>query len=174
VDTDGDGVGDNSDAFPTDPNESVDTDGDGVGDNSDAFPTDPNESVDTDGDGVGDNSDAFPTDPNESADTDGDGIGNNADTDDDNDEMPDTFEVQYGLRPLDPTDADEDPDNDGATNLEEYIAGTNPILAPASQDLLKDSGGGGSMGTDLALLLLLAGLFRMRREYVFVDYERSE
>ena len=34
---DGDGVGDNSDAFPWDANESVDSDGDGYGDNSDAF-----------------------------------------------------------------------------------------------------------------------------------------
>ena len=31
-------MGDNSDAFPNDPNESVDSDGDGVGDNGDAFP----------------------------------------------------------------------------------------------------------------------------------------
>ena len=42
VDTDGDGVRDNADAFPTDPTEWVDTDGDGVGDNADADPTDPN------------------------------------------------------------------------------------------------------------------------------------
>ncbi|WP_101757719.1 filamentous hemagglutinin N-terminal domain-containing protein [Oceanicoccus sp. KOV_DT_Chl] len=78
-DADGDGVGDDSDAFPNDPNESVDTDGDGVGDNSDTFPNDPTESVDTDGDGVGDNSDAFPNDPTESVDTDGDGVGDNSD-----------------------------------------------------------------------------------------------
>jgi hypothetical protein len=57
VDTDGDGVGDNADAFPDDPSETVDSDGDGVGDNSDAFPNDPTESADSDGDGIGDNSD---------------------------------------------------------------------------------------------------------------------
>ena len=79
VDTDGDGVADEEDAFPMDPAESVDTDGDGVGDNSDAFPADPAESVDTDGDGIGDNSDAFPADPAESVDTDGDGVGDDAD-----------------------------------------------------------------------------------------------
>ena len=39
-DTDGDGVGDNSDAFPGDASETLDTDGDGVGDNSDAYPYD--------------------------------------------------------------------------------------------------------------------------------------
>jgi len=35
VDSDGDGVADEQDAFPLDPNESVDTDGDGYGNNSD-------------------------------------------------------------------------------------------------------------------------------------------
>ena len=69
------------DAFPDDATETVDTDGDGVGDNSDlfqmtrtnqltlmemvwrqldVFPEDPNESGDTDRDGVGDNTDTFP------------------------------------------------------------------------------------------------------------------
>jgi hypothetical protein len=79
TDSDGDGVGDNGDAFPNDPNETADSDGDGVGDNSDAFPNDPNETTDSDGDGIGDNSDAFPNDPNETADSDGDGVGDNGD-----------------------------------------------------------------------------------------------
>ena len=79
VDTDADGIGDNTDAFPMDASESADTDGDGVGDNVDAFPDDPNESVDTDADGIGDNTDAFPMDASESADTDGDGVGDNVD-----------------------------------------------------------------------------------------------
>ena len=42
---------------------SSNSDGDGVGNNSDAFPQDPEETTDTDGDGVGDNSDADPDDP---------------------------------------------------------------------------------------------------------------
>ena len=67
------------DAFPNNPNESVDTDGDGIGDNSDAFPNDPLESVDTDDDGAGDNTDAFPFDPSETRDTDNDGVGDNSD-----------------------------------------------------------------------------------------------
>jgi len=67
----------------------VDSDGDGVPDEDDAFPNDPTEWDDTDGDGVGDNADAFPNDPTETTDTDGDGIGNNADPDDDNDGVPD-------------------------------------------------------------------------------------
>jgi hypothetical protein len=70
-------------------NVGVDTDGDGVPDEQDAFPDDPAEWADTDDDGVGDNADAFPDDPSETTDTDNDGIGNNADTDDDGDGVPD-------------------------------------------------------------------------------------
>ena len=55
------------------------------------------EFTDTDGDGVPDFADDFPNDPNEFEDFDGDGIGNNADPDDDNDGMPDSFEMLYGL-----------------------------------------------------------------------------
>jgi len=76
ADTDGDGVPDDEDAFPTDTAESVDTDGDGIGDAAD---------TDDDGDGVPDNNDAFPTDPTESSDLDGDGIGDSADSDVDGD-----------------------------------------------------------------------------------------
>ncbi len=47
-----------------DDQEPVDSDGDGVADEDDAFPYDPNETKDTDGDGVGDNADAYPEDPN--------------------------------------------------------------------------------------------------------------
>ena len=79
VDSDGDGIGDNEDAFPDDPNEWADADSDGVGDNGDAFPNDSSETADSDGDGVGDNGDAFPNDPDETVDSDGDGIGDNED-----------------------------------------------------------------------------------------------
>lgn len=46
--------------------------------------------------------------------------------DSDSDGMDDCWEVQYGLNPDDPTDAELDNDGDGFTNLQEYNAGTNP------------------------------------------------
>ena len=60
IDSDGDGVEDDEDAFPDDPDETHDDDGDGVGNNTDEFPQDPDEQYDSDGDGVGNNADDFP------------------------------------------------------------------------------------------------------------------
>lgn len=136
ADTDGDGVHDFNDFFPNDPNEQSDLDNDGIGDNSD---------TDRDGDGVLNINDPFPEDASESSDTDNDGLGNNSDTDDDNDGvpdsqdaspldalsdsdsdgMPDGWESAHGLDPL-MDDAGLDKDGDGVTNLDEFLAGTNP------------------------------------------------
>jgi len=110
-DSDSDGLPDHIDAFPNDPNEMLDSDGDGIGNNSDTDddndgipdnmdlkPYDPNTDdippvmtgeLDDDGNGIPNVMDAFPNDKNEILDTDGDGIGNNTDTDDDNDGIPD-------------------------------------------------------------------------------------
>lgn len=99
-DSDGDGFFDSIDGAPYDPNEISDQDLDGVGDFTDKFPNDPSESVDTDGDSVGDNSDAFPLDPEESRDTDSDGDGDNKDIDDDNDGYSDEQEAIDGTNPL--------------------------------------------------------------------------
>src|SRR5215204_898439 len=54
-----------------------------------------------------------------------------ADQDTDRDGIPDAWEIQYGFQPNNPLDANNDPDGDGVSNLNEYIAGTNP-LNPAS------------------------------------------
>ena len=118
-DADGDGYGDQSDAFPNDENEWADSDNDGVGDNADAFPNDANEWADSDNDGVGDNADVFPMDASETMDSDNDGEGDNADTDDDNDGLLDTEETTLGTDPFDEdTDGDEVNDKDDALPLD--------------------------------------------------------
>lgn len=119
IDSDGDLVADEFDAFPTDPAASVDTDGDG-------FPDQWNEGYDISDSTTGLSLDEFPSDPSEHSDNDGDGTGDNADLDDDNDGMPDEFEVLYGLNPFDSADANEDLDGDGSTNLEEFLSNTDP------------------------------------------------
>jgi len=96
-----------------------DTDGDGLSDGDEVLiygsdPTNP----DTDGDGLFDGFEVFLGTSPTNRDTDGDG-------------MPDGYEVldAFGnlrpidqrLNPLDPTDADDDYDGDGLTNLEEYL-----------------------------------------------------
>ena len=48
--------------------------------------------------------------------------------DSNNNGIPDEWESQYGLAGANAA-ADADPDNDGRTNIEEYNAGTNPIIA---------------------------------------------
>ncbi|MGC6402126.1 MAG: gliding motility-associated C-terminal domain-containing protein [Flavobacteriaceae bacterium] len=125
------------DAFPTDPNEYWDTDGDGIGDNSDpdidgdgvsnevertpkwngpaywdhptqthirSNPFDP----DTDGDGYNDGIDGAPIDDKSIKDTDGDGTGDQSDNDIDGDGLTNRQEDQLGLDP-----ANWDSDGDG-------------------------------------------------------------
>ena len=45
----------------------------------------------------------------------------------DGDGMPDWWEERYGFDPYDPTDAEQDEDGDGYTNIEEYNNGNNPL-----------------------------------------------
>ena len=87
LDTDGDGVTDTNDAFPTEITQWNDADMDGYGDNpngfnGDQFPDDETQYIDVDGDGHGDNpagteGDLFPNNPDQWQDRDGDGYGDN-------------------------------------------------------------------------------------------------
>jgi len=79
----------------------LDTDGDGVSDAQDAFPSDPNETIDTDKDGIGDNAD---TDDDNDGLT--DLVEQQAGTDprnkdSDNDGLDDGWEMENGTNPLD-------------------------------------------------------------------------
>jgi pectate lyase len=49
-----------------------------------------------------------------------------APADSDHDGMPDDWETTHGLNPNDPSNAQADPDEDGYTNLEEFLNGTDP------------------------------------------------
>ncbi len=64
-------------------------------------------------------------------DTDADGTPNITDSDDDNDGMPDAWETDNELDPLDAADASLDADDDGMTNLQEYLEGTDPNVSDA-------------------------------------------
>jgi hypothetical protein len=131
-------------------------------DTTDGCPDDPNKTdpgicgcgvaeTDSDGDQTPDCTDAFPDDPDEWLDSDGDRMGNNADIDDDNDGMPDEWELTYGLDPLDKTGnngGDGDFDGDGWSNYDEYTYGTKPNddgtmpIRPEVQEVIPQDGAG--------------------------------
>ena len=104
----------------------VDVDNDDIDDNIDncLLHTNPNQ-ANADGDSAGDACDDYPNNPNEIKDSDGDGMGDN-------------YETAYGLNPLNPADANIDSDGDGKTNLEEFLAGTNPTDVVINQEKSED------------------------------------
>lgn len=57
----------------------------------------------------------------------------------DRDGLPNAWELQYQLNPLDPTDAAGDADGDGLSNADEYALGTNPRLSDTDGDGFSDS-----------------------------------
>ncbi|MBU2552700.1 MAG: hypothetical protein KKB20_30080, partial [Proteobacteria bacterium] len=57
--------------------------------------------------------------------------------DEDEDGMPDTWEIANGLNPK-VNDANLDPDGDGLTNLQEYRLGTNPQVTDTDGDGMPD------------------------------------
>lgn len=79
--------------------------------------------------------DGFDGDPeygiilSEGQDFDGDLLIDLVDQDDDNDLIPDVWEIRFSLNPLLAMDASSDTDGDGKSSLEEYIADTDPTNA---------------------------------------------
>ncbi|MBQ3811018.1 MAG: hypothetical protein II839_09400, partial [Kiritimatiellae bacterium] len=60
-------------------------------------------------------------------------------TDSDGDGAEDWWETEFGFDPSDPADAALDPDSDGLSNLAEFLAGTNPLLADSDGDGIPDA-----------------------------------
>lgn len=127
-DSDGDGLSDAEedsngnylvDSDETDPF-NADTDGDGIGDGTDAFPLDPAESSDSDGDAKGDNSDNCTLQPNTlQRDTDQDGYGNYCDPDFDNNLIVNAADLAYlksRFFATDPNGIHADLNGDGVVN----------------------------------------------------------
>lgn len=132
ADADSDGLGDACDPCPADGFN--DADGDGLCASVDNCPQAHNpDQADGDGDGVGDACDNCPSISNaDQANFDSDALGDVCDPDKDQDQLPDDWELLYGLNPLDyggvdPNQGrDGDPDGDGMVNQYEYIVDTNP------------------------------------------------
>jgi hypothetical protein len=146
-DTDGDGILDGSDAFPSVATEWSDTDGDGIGDNTDTdidgdgldndtelgLGTDPY-MFDTDGDSVGDGDDNCKLGANEvQADADGDGSGDACDNDTDGDGLNNDQELLLGTDPL-----KTDTDGDGLSDKIEVDGGLNPLSTDTDGDTHSD------------------------------------
>jgi hypothetical protein len=72
-------------------------------------------------------------------------------TDSDGDGIPDAYETAHGLNPS-LNDAALDPDGDGLTNLQEYLAGSDPHDATSKMSLTLTSQAGGDMAIDVATL----------------------
>ena len=117
---------------------------------------------DADFDTIADNIDNCPTLSNsDQTDTDNDGDGNVCDDDDDGDGMPDNFELIYQLNPLSATDASEDADGDGISNLDEFLASTSPRSSDLAPAAAPSSGGGGGL-IPLFWLYALLGLYWLK------------
>ena len=132
LDADSDGIDDDCDnCLGVANNNQADSDSDGIGTVCDNCADVPNaDQSDIDFDGVGDLCDLCPEVSNTLSDADGDLIPDDCDPDIDGDLLPNDWELLHGFDPFDANtssfETDLDPDLDEYSNIEEYIAGTNP------------------------------------------------
>lgn len=131
ADTDGGGEADGSEVqMGRDPlliydDITYDRDGDGLTNGQEILLNTNAEDPDSDGDGVLDGEDLFPTDPKYKEDTDEDGL-------------PDAYERKNNLQPDKRSDANEDPDNDQLSNVDEFIEGTDMNKFDTDEDGIGD------------------------------------
>jgi hypothetical protein len=130
-------------------------DDDGGADSGSAYVYTP-EFFDADNDGVPDDIDNCPDVSNhDQLDVDLDDVGDVCDDDDDNDGMPDSWEIGYWLNPIDPSDASQDADGDGLTNLDEYNLGTDPHDTDTDDDGIDDGFDGYPLDDQLNLCIYI-------------------
>ncbi|MDP7477283.1 MAG: S-layer homology domain-containing protein [Candidatus Peribacteraceae bacterium] len=127
ADTDGGGEADGSEKQagrdPLDRTDDMtyDLDNDGLTNGAEGIIGTDRTKADTDGDGINDKDDPFPLDGGYRGDRDNDGL-------------PDEYEEANNLEETRRSDAEEDLDNDGLTNLEEFLQGTDINNPDTDQD----------------------------------------
>ena len=104
-------------------------------------------------------------------DTDGDGILNVTDPDDDNDGLPDVWEVMWAFDPLNPNNALVDSDGDGTSNLIEYAFGLNPTMSDSgaiivTNGIITQRGMPTVLLTNTPSGAVFRALFGRRKDYV--------
>ena len=127
ADTDGGGEADGSEIEhkrnPLDPTDDMtyDLDGDGLTNGQEDSIGTSREKMDSDNDSINDKEDPFPLDSRYTKDTDNDGL-------------PDEFEDEHNLKKDVRSDALEDLDNDGLSNIQEFIEGTDIHVSDTDKD----------------------------------------
>lgn len=138
-------------SFTTIPSEKIDTDGDGIPDNTELMmsflsPSDPTDAVeDFDKDGVSNVDEYNAGTAMDDPDTDKDG-------------MTDGWEIEYGLDPINLADATTDADDDGYSNLKEFETGTDPLDPSSKPEADQGSNVLFIIISILIVVLLIAGI----------------
>jgi len=119
--------------------------------------------ADTDSDEVYDHGDNCLLTPNPAQENnDADSLGDACDPDDDNDSIPDTYEIAHGLDSLDAGDALGDLDGDGLGNVDEFLHDTAADRPDTDNDGMNDHAeivlGRNPTVNEAAVILLINGM----------------